>query len=47
MIQSNKLKDIDYNYLMPFIGIVNNLKGDKGFENENTMNIPDINDICK
>ena len=26
MIQSNKINDFDNNYLMPFIGIVNNLK---------------------
>ena len=52
MIQSNKIKDSEGNYLMPFIGIVNNLneKGsidnnsnDKSIDNNNPTDIKNEN----
>ena len=40
IIQSNKIKDIDNKYLMPFIGIVNELKesGEKGDKDDKPSN---------
>ena len=40
IIQSNKIEDIDNKYLMPFIGIVNELKesGEKGDNDDNPSN---------
>ena len=38
MIQSDKIGDIDNNNLLPFIGIVNNLEGEKEEKTEENKN---------
>ena len=45
MIQSDKINDIDDNYLMPFIGIVNNLKESNEPDTDNsTTRISNVNE---